>query len=436
MERRLRIQLTLFVAAALVVLLGVMFVGTYMVRRAQVDVDADKAIDQIIENDGETPKDMSGYSSSKIEGFYEMRYLMATVNADGTVEDANLDHVATVNADEAATMVRKALARGQERGYVGKFRYRVESGGDGTKTVVLLDRDRQIAALNDSVADEMKVYAGGVIAVTVIFLLVSKRIVRPIVSAHESQRQFVIDAGHDLRTPLSIISADADVLAMDVGENEWIDDIKDQVGVMSGLTESLIVLSRAATEDERAIGMVNLSDVVEREARGFKSRMLTEGHPLACEVEPNVYVRGNEQYLQRMVGALIDNAFKYSVACGKIEVRLAEHHLHTAELTVSNATEGVDPKEVGLWFGRFYQSDRARTHEAGGFGIGLSMVAAVARAHGGKARAEAKPDGSGVTMTVTLPTRRDPQARSRADAITGFVKGGFQRRQRREGDAK
>lgn len=436
MERRLRIQLTLFVLAALVVLLGVMFAGTYLVRRSQLDADADKAIDMVLQSDGEDPKDLSGLSSSKIEGYYEMRYFMVTVSADGAVGNENLDHVATVDADEAAAMVRKALARGQDRGYVGKFRYRVQSEGAGEKTVVLLDRDRQIAALNDSIADEMKVYAGGVIAVTAIFLLVSKRIVRPIVSAHESQRQFVIDAGHDLRTPLSIISADADVLAMDVGDNEWIDDIKDQVGVMSGLTESLIVLSRAATEDERAIGVVNLSDVVEREARGFKSRVLTEGHPLGCDVAPGVYVRGNEQYLQRMVGALIDNAFKYSVAGGSIQVRLVEHHLHQAELTVSNQTEGVDPKEVGLWFGRFYQSDRARTHEAGGFGIGLSMVAAVARAHGGKARAEAKPDGSGVTMTVTLPTRRDPQARSRGRSAHGLARGGFWRRQRREGDAK
>lgn len=436
MERRLRIQLTLFVLAALVVLLGGMFAGTYLVRRSQLDADADKAIDMVLQSDGEVPKDLSGLSNSKIEGYYEMRYFMVTVSADGAVGNENLDHVATVDADEAATMVRKALARGQDRGYVGKFRYRVQSKGEGEKTVVLLDRDRQIAALNDSIADEMKVYAGGVVAVTAIFLLVSKRIVRPIVSAHESQRQFVIDAGHDLRTPLSIISADADVLAMDVGDNEWIDDIKDQVGVMSGLTESLIVLSRAATEDEREIGVVNLSDVVEREARGFKSRVLTEGHPLGCDVAPGVYVRGNEQYLQRMVGALIDNAFKYSVAGGSIEVRLVEHHLHQAELTVSNQTEGVDPKEVGLWFGRFYQSDRARTHEAGGFGIGLSMVAAVARAHGGKARAEAKPDGSGVTMTVTLPTRRDPQARSRGRSAHGLARGGFWRRQRREGDAK
>jgi signal transduction histidine kinase len=151
--------------------------------------------------------------------------------------------------------------------------------------------------------------------------------------------------------------------------------------------------------------------VVAREARGFKSRTLTEDHPLASDVCGGIYVRGNEQYLQRMVGALIDNALKYSVDGGPIEVRL-ERHLHQAELSVRNATEGVDPKEVGRWFGRFYQSDRARTHEAGGYGIGLSMVEAVARAHGGKARAEAEADGSSVTMVVTLPTTRDPTQRA------------------------
>ena len=411
MERRLRIQLTLSVLASLVVLLGVMFLGTYMTRRAQVDADADKSIDTIVEEGGELPKDLSGYSNSKIEGFYEMRYLVARVASDGTLEETNLDHVATIVEGEAQTMVGRALARGGDRGYVGKFRYDVRAEKDGTKVVVLLDRARQLEALNASIASELKIYGAGVVVVTVIFLLLSKRIVQPIVRAHESQRQFVIDAGHDLRTPLSIISADADVLAMDVGKSEWIDDIKSQVDVMSGLTESLIVLSRASTENERGAGVVNLSDVVSREARGFKSRTLTEDHPLASDVCDGIYVRGNEQYLQRMVGALIDNALKYSVDGGAIEVRL-ERRLHQAELSVRNATEGVDPKEVGRWFGRFYQSDRARTHEAGGYGIGLSMVEAVVRAHGGKVHAEAEADGGSVTMTVTLPTTRDPTQRA------------------------
>ena len=97
MERRLRIQLTLSVLASLVVLLGVMFLGTYMTRRAQVDADADKSIDTIVEEGGELPKDLSGYSNSKIEGFYEMRYLVARVASDGTLEETNLDHVATID---------------------------------------------------------------------------------------------------------------------------------------------------------------------------------------------------------------------------------------------------------------------------------------------------------------------------------------------------
>lgn len=416
MERKLRIRLTFSVFVALSLLLSLLFLGTYFVRRAQIDADADGFIDVIMQTGGELPDDTSEYSDSLAEGLYEIRYLYAVVGQDGTLQAINLDHVATIDEEGAEDLLAQVLMRGVERGYVGDYRFRViypsnsSFGEPGIIRVALLDRGRQLLTLQEGITSELRIYLGGVLGVTIIFLFMSKRIVRPIVSAHESQRQFVIDAGHDLRTPLSIISADADVLQLEVGESEWIDDIKGQVGVMSDLTESLIVLSRAATEDERRTGVVNLSEAVEREVHGFRSRSLTEGHELVSVVAPRVFVRGNEQYLTRMVGALVDNALKYSAPDGVIEVTLVRK-LRQAEVRVTNPTEGIDPREVGRWFERFYQSDQARTHERGGYGIGLSMVAAVARSHGGRARAEAAADGSQVTMVVTLPTVKDPLAR-------------------------
>jgi len=257
-----------------------------------------------------------------------------------------------------------------------------------------------------SITNEALVMFGGVLAVTGILILLSKRIVAPLVKAQESQQQFVIDAGHDLRTPVSIISADADVLAMDIGEdNEWLRDIKHQVGVMSNLTESLIVLSRAASADGRRGEVVDFSAIVVEEVSSFKSRSLLEGHEVRLDIEPEALVHGNAQYLSRMVGALIDNAMKYSSSGGAIDVSLSVKR-RQVQFDVSNAVDGIDPAEVDRWFDRFYQSDQSRTHKKGGYGIGLSMVRAVVASHGGKIKATAAPDGSSVTFSITIPTTK------------------------------
>lgn len=412
MERRLRTQLTASVFGALVVLLTVIIAVTQTVRWGQLNETADSYLEVIVENGGTFPEDavLPDDDDEDAEAPYESRYFSAVVNEDGVPLSLDLDNVASIDETQAALYVLQAVSGKANSGYVGTYRYLVADRDDGTRLVVFLDRSREITLLRSSLTIETLASLGGALAVTAAFALMSRRIVRPIVAAQRSQRQFIVDAGHDLRTPISIISADAAVLEMDVGENEWVDDIKRQTAAMSELTESLIVLSRVTSDDAKREGeQVSLSDVVSAGVAGFQSRSRLEGHDITAEVEPGVMVRGTEQYLSRMVGALLDNAFKYSVEGGDVTLAL-RRHLRQAELTVSNRTKDVDPDEVSRWFDRFYQSDRSRTHRAGGYGIGLAMVRAVAESHGGRASAQASPDGTMVTFTVTLPTIKGEKA--------------------------
>ena len=171
---------------------------------------------------------------------------------------------------------------------------------------------------------------------------------------------------------------------------------------MSELTESLIVLTRASGKIQRD-DIVDVGELVQDTVGAFRSRSLTEGHELVLEkIEKGVQLRGNRQYLTRMVGALVDNALKYSSEGAPICVAV-EKHVRQVEIRVSNAVDDVDPAEVRHWFERFYQSDKSRNHDAGGFGIGLAMVRAVAEAHGGKAKAVASPGRDAVTFSVSLP---------------------------------
>jgi len=406
MERRLRIRLIASVFVSLVVLLGLILVVSVETRRIQQEASADVYLNIILDNDGVFPKDASSSLEGEAEGILDARFFVVWLDPTGEVISSNLDQISTVSEDQAGSYAHLALVSGRDSGNLGNYRYLVREQPDGGRIMAFLDRSRQNDDTQLSVTNEALVMFGGVLAVTGILILLSKRIVAPLVKAQESQQQFVIDAGHDLRTPVSIISADADVLAMDIGEdNEWLHDIKHQVGVMSDLTESLIVLSRAASSDGREGEVIDFSSVVAEAVSSFKSRSLLEGHGFRLDIEPEVCVRGNAQYLSRMVGALIDNAMKYSSSEGTIGVSLSSRR-RQAQLDVSNSVDGIDPAEVDRWFDRFYQSDRSRTHNKGGYGIGLSMVRAVVVSHGGKVKATAAPDGSSVTFSITIPTTK------------------------------
>lgn len=412
MERRFRVQLTVSVAVALVVMLGFIILLTSSIRARQMDATADSVLEVVLDYEGSVPESLRKLpdnAHATVEDVFDAQYFVMHVDADGNVTSSNLKGIATVDDDKAQDLAQQTFQRWEaggprsQSGNIGSFRYLVREQADGTLAIAFLDRTAEAGSTRTSLESVTLISLGVTVGVTLLFALLSKRIVEPIVRSQQVQRQFVVDAGHDLRTPVSIISADADVLAMDIGaDNEWLQDIKNQVSVLSELTESLIVLTRASGKIQRE-DIVDVGELVQDTATAFRSRSLTEGHELVLQkVDTGVQLRGNRQYLSRMVGALVDNALKYSSEGAPITI-CVEKHVRQVEVSVSNPVDDVDPAEVRHWFERFYQSDKSRNHQAGGFGIGLAMVRAVAEAHGGKAKVAAPSSRDSVTFSVTLP---------------------------------
>ncbi|MGN0286149.1 MAG: sensor histidine kinase [Atopobiaceae bacterium] len=411
MERRLRVQLVATVFISLAVLLSIVTLITRFIDSARMDSNADDILEIIMRYDGSLPDDLSlpqtgTATEPSEEATKEARYFILHVDDSGTVVSSNLDYTTRVTQQQVTEYAQQALSQKSEKGYVDTFRFLVRKDETGNGyTIAFLDRQRQMDTLAFSVQWEAILSLIAALALTGIVALLSKHIVKPIIDSQRRQRQFVTNAGHDLRTPVSIISADADVLALDLGENEWLDDIKKQVRIMTDLTESLVTLAKAGEGVQHDAQDVDLSDVVSQSVKGFGSRAQLEGHQLETQVQADVHVAGEPSYLERMTSQLVDNALKYSTEGTPIQVSLGRKGSH-AILVVRNQADHVDPSEVKHWFDRFYQSDKARTHSKAGFGIGLSMVEAVAEAHGGKVVGEATPDGSAVTITVTLPVQK------------------------------
>ena len=229
------------------------------------------------------------------------------------------------------------------------------------------------------------------------------RIIRPISDSYEKQKRFITDAGHEIKTPLTIISAAADVLEMDIGKNEWLTDIKKQTAQLSSLTDDLVYLARMEEADS-ALYMVEfpLSDVVSEATDSFLAPAQVMNKTLRCEISPMLSLKGDEKAMRQLVGILLGNALKYSPENSEILIKL-ERVASSVRLSVYNKSAAPLPKgSLPQLFERFYRVDASRNSATGGHGIGLSVACAIVEAHGGKIQASSA-DGQSLLITVTLP---------------------------------
>ena len=332
---------------------------------------------------------------------YQSRFFTAWFSDDG-LSRINLDNLASLSEEEAAALAESVYAAGRAKGFADEYRYaRAECGGE--TMLVFLNCQRELATFRGFLYASVGISLGGTLAVFLLLLLFSGRIVRPIAESYEKQKQFITDAGHELKTPITIIRADADVLGSELGgENEWISDIRTQTSRLAELTSDLIYLSRME-EENAALQMqeLSLSELVDETARSFQALARSKGKSFSASVAPDLHAAGDEKALGKLVSILLDNAMKYSTENGWVELKLDQVG-RSARLTVRNSTPPMEKGNKERLFERFTREDRSRNSESGGFGLGLAIAKAVAEAHKGRIRAESE-DGASLTVTTELP---------------------------------
>ena len=416
-----------FIAAAIVAVFLVLLVligSINVLSYRSLVTDADGTLQILAENKGSFPRQMfreqdrpsemqappNGENSGPFnerrggsgELAYQSRFFTAWFSADGSLSHVNLDNLASLTEEEASALAESVYASGREKGFAEEYRYR-RAACDGETLLVFLNCQRELATFRDFLYASIGISLGGTLAVFLLLLLFSGRIVRPIAESYEKQKRFITDAGHELKTPITIIRADADVLESELdGENEWIADIRKQTGRLAELTEDLIFLSKME-EENPALQMeaLSLSELVDETAQSFQSLALSKGKRFSASVAPNLQVRGDEKALAKLVSILLDNAMKYSTEGGAVDLTLEKTGKH-ARLSVKNSTPPMEKGNADRLFERFAREDRSRNSESGGFGLGLAIAKAVTEAHKGTIRAESE-DGTSLTVTAELP---------------------------------
>ncbi len=320
-----------------------------------------------------------------LETPYSTRYFVVEMKGN-VVTKISTDNIAAVDDKKALVYASQVYESEPGYGSIDYYRYLYTQNGDRSMIVFLYFQNevREIATLF-SISLTVGVLALLVLLVVIYYL--SKNALKPVVESINKQKQFITDAGHELKTPLTIISADAEVLEMCEGKNEWIDSIKNQTLRMNVLVRNLVELTKLnEAQDISERTNFNLSDAVIETASDFESRSRINEQTFIFSVSPNMRYYGNEAEIRQLVSILCDNAIKYTNSGGTIKISLYKSGTGIY-LDVFNTAEYVDPSSVSKLFDRFYRADSSRSRETGGYGIGLSIAKAIVDRHKGKIKA-------------------------------------------------
>ena len=435
LQRRFILIAVLSVLAVLVVIMGIINVSNYR----NVVVEADKTITLISSNGGTFPRsefhkngsgsgngsgagsgangsgaqqpisttDIKPPNSGKndltmsAEAPFETRYFVVDMSTAGKVSTINTGSIAAVSTTQAAEYAAEVYASGKSSGFIGDYRFGV-SDTDTGKMVVFLDCGRSINYFRTFLRTSLIVSLLALLGVFVLVMIFSKRAIKPIADAYEKQKHFITDAGHELKTPLAVISANTEVLEMTDGESEWTQSIRNQVTRLTELTNNLVSLARMDEHDSRMLMTdFSLSDAVTESLEPFYALAEQKGKPVEASIQEGLSLCGNEDAIRKLVGILADNAIKYGAENSEISVTLKASG-HSKLLQTKNRVEGgIEKGSHEEMFERFYRGDVSHSSQVSGYGIGLSMARAIAAAHKGKISARSE-DGCSLTITVTL----------------------------------
>ena len=345
---------------------------------------------------GMSPKPFMGLPDQELN--YMTRFFVVRIDESGNFTSVFTAFIASINEDEAKQYAERAYASYKEHGYIGEYRY-VKTVSGGETIIAFLNTLREQQNMMSLLLLTVVISVVSLIIVFILVFILSRRAIRPIANNIKQQKQFITDASHELKTPLTSISTSLDVLVAESGDNEWTDNIKKQTGRMSKLVNELVTLSRLDEETPLPNKeQFSLSNAAWEIVEVYKPQAKGSGKNFDIDIADDINMYGEKSAIQQMLSVLLDNAIRYSDEGGDIRLTV-EKKKNKASIEVFNTCDYKEPPDVDRLFDRFYRPDNSRSSATGGTGVGLAIAKAVVETHHGRIKAECP---SGKTMTIKI----------------------------------
>lgn len=398
------VLLTMLMLVLLVIgMLGTIYLISYMDMAAQnreilqefSDAYSINEIRLPAKEEPQMPLDRQNNRKLQVSTFYAV-----AVDEDGNVLDILNELNPVVDDSELVLLAKKMIERGRTFGTADGMPCLVTDKGE-YMLVVFIDN----TLIGGSISTMFKYALIVGISVILLFLLLSRylanRIIQPLERNDEKQRQFISDAGHELKTPVAAINTNAELLAREIGENKWLSNIQYESGRMSKITAQLLDLARAENAEPK-MEALDLSRIVTREILVFEGTAFERGVKLEEHIAGEVRVMGNKSQLEQLATILLDNAMRYAKNGSTVTVSLTAKHKE-AVLFVENAGETIPAKQLEHIFERFYKADSSHSDDMH-YGLGLAIAKAIVAKHRGEIAVRS--ENRITRFTVSLPVMR------------------------------
>ena len=358
--------------------------------QALIKIFTEDGDDLVITKNSSSPTDYNGFSIAKVDNI-------------GRVIKAYRDDSLLPDQDALQDKVIEAIKVGKTSGFIGSYRFlKVESNVGNL--ILFLNCQRELDSFESFLKNSILISFVVIVSVLILVILVSKKVIAPIQETYIKQKQFITGASHELKTPLAIISSNADVLEMEHGDSKWTNNIHNQVERLSSLVNSLVVFSRMEEKDSVERAQFNLTEALKSRIEDFNELANFQKKYIAIDIDSGLNYYGEKDSIVQLMDILLENAIKYAPEDSDILVCLKKNRKN-AILKVSNKAD-VKKGDLSKVFDRFYRLDESRNSTIKGYGIGLSMAQLIAEKHRETIRAYSPEDGVfKIEMRFTLGER-------------------------------
>lgn len=325
---------------------------------------------------------------------FSTRFFTVDYNEFGEEVKVNVESIHAVDEEEALLLA--SSINNKTSGWISNYRFNVYERDFG-KTIVFIDGSINKTSLTRTLLINFIILISCSLIVLILIAIFSRRIVKPIAESYNKQRQFITDANHELKTPLTLILANIDIAEAELGKNEWLSDIREESLKMTGLVNQLVALSRMDEESyESSTNNMEISNILSNMVSEFS--IIGMDKVVKINIKEGVRYYGDEELIKKLFSILLDNAFKYCDNGGIISVVLKKEKY--IKLEIENTYSDINNLDLKKLFNRFYRDDKSRKF-TGGYGIGLSIAESIVLKHGGSISAYKK-DSQTIGFKVIL----------------------------------
>ena len=404
MIKKLRRKFILIAMCSMIFVLGTIVTVINVLNYQKTNNYSNRIISLLTDNEGGFPKDFpvrpNQGDGMTPETPFEARFFSVMLDEQGDVVFSDVRQIAAITPQTAEEYAKTLYQDSKTAGMYDDYKYRAKETDKGT-LYIFLDCTREMNSFRGFLQTSILISLGGLAVVFILIIIFSHIALKPVEESYQKQKHFITNASHDVKTPLTIINAGAEVIELEHGEVEWTKEIKKQTERLTALIDKLVFLSRMDEENQKIeICEFNLSELICEAIEPYENIATSKGFSFSFDCQSDIVYKGNEEMLSQAIALLMDNALKYTNEQGQISISLKKT-VKGIELRFKNTADSVKEGNNSEIFERFYRSEQSRNSKTGGHGIGLSVVKAIISAHKGKISAYSS-DGKSMEFLIVL----------------------------------